>query len=118
MYSATEFLPPGGSDRAKFAFKVLKDSFAEQHGPPVEEGPDQETSGYRIVYTSGSQRLVLTFVDPEGDPYFRLEVYDTTQLDKLGPELRPNRSLPKRYTPPPPNSGLTREDLAHEAVAS
>jgi hypothetical protein len=117
VYVAGEFLPPRGSDRAKRSFQAFSEMLRNIYGAPVEEGPDKESGGHRIVYANGPQHLILTFLEPEGDPYFRLEVYDSTQIDKLGPELRPSRSLPKRFTPPPSDSGRTKEDVRSEVGA-
>ena len=87
------------------------------YGAPVEEGPGEEPGSRYVVYTSGSQRLILTFLDTEGDPYFRIEAYYPTQLDTLRPELRPNRNRPKQFTPPPADSGLSRDSFGHEVGA-
>ena len=87
------------------------------YGSPVEEGPGEEPGGRYVVYTIGSQRLILTLIDPAGDPYFRIEAYYPTQLDKLGPELRSNPSLPKRFTPPSSDSGLSRDSFGQEVGA-
>ncbi len=117
VYVAADFLPPDGADRAYASYLSFKDALRKAFGAPSEDGRDEETGLRRVVYSTGPQRLVLTFHDPVGDPWYRLEIYDTTQLDKLGDELRPGRSLPQRFTPPAADSGLTREDIAQGSGA-
>lgn len=118
VYHATEFLPPSGSDRALGSFQYAKDWMRKAFGAPFEElrGGSSPTF-HRFEYADGILHGAITLFDAGGDPYFCTEFFDSTVIDKLGPDLRPDRSLPKRYTPPPRDSGLTREDFESEAVA-
>ncbi|HSN57359.1 MAG TPA: hypothetical protein VLT32_22010 [Candidatus Sulfomarinibacteraceae bacterium] len=111
VYVASDFMPPRGSSKALSSYHSFKDFLGRSFGEPDEERLDEATGQRHVIYQTGPQRLVLTLFDPEGDPWFRVEVFDTTKLDELPSELRPNRSLPERYDPPPPDTGLTREDM-------
>jgi hypothetical protein len=111
VYVAAEALPPSGSNKAWKSYNSLRDIFRKTFGPPTESGRDEETGIHRVLYVNGPQRIIGALVDPEGDPWIRIEIYDTEHLDELGPDLRPGRNLPKRYEPPRRDTGLTREDL-------
>ncbi len=111
VYAASEFMPPKGSDRPLTSYRAFKNMLREAFGAPNEEIFDEETGQRHVIYHTGPQRLVMTLFDPEGDPWFRVEIFDTTKLEALPSELRPNRSLPERYEPPPTDSGFTREDM-------
>jgi hypothetical protein len=58
------------------------------------------SSGFTSAQEIAANGLALTFIEGDGDPWFLLETYDTTHLDKINTDLRPSRTLPKRYEPP------------------
>ncbi len=117
VYVASDFMPPRGSSKALSSYYSFKDSLRRWFGAPNEERLDEATGQRHVIYQTGPQQLVMTLFDPDGDPWFRIEIFDTTKLEALPSERRPNRSLPERYEPPPADSGLTREDMGFEVGA-
>lgn len=117
VYVASEFMPPRGSDKPMSSYIAFKNTLRNAFGAPTEERRDEKTGQRYVIYATDTQRLVMTLFDPDGDPWFRLEAFDTNKLDALPADLRPNRSLPERYTPPTPDSGTTREGLGLEIGA-
>ena len=94
VYVASDFMPPRGSSRALSSYRSFKNGLRRDFGAPDEEGVAEATGQRHIIYRTGPQQLILTLFDPDGDPWFRLEIFDTTKLDALPTELRPNRKLP------------------------
>ncbi|MDX2438887.1 MAG: hypothetical protein QNL88_17770 [Acidobacteriota bacterium] len=117
VYVGADFLPPAGSNTTMSSFQVFKSVLEKNYGAPTQTSPSDPTDEHRVVYSTGPQRLTLELFEPNGDPWFRLEAFDTMHMDALPAELRPNRTLPERYTPPPTDSGTTREDLSLEIGA-
>jgi len=117
IYSASEFLPAGGSSNPVGSFETMREMTINLYGEPDENILDEDGIAQRMIWRNGSQGLALTFIEGDGDPWFLLETYDTTHLDKIDTDLRPARTLPKRYEPPPPDSGKERSDLTPEVAA-
>jgi hypothetical protein len=116
IYSASEFLPVGGASIAPAAFRAMREMAFNTFGEPDENTLGDDGNLQRIIWRNGSQAVELTFVEGDGDPRFLVERYDTKHLDKIDTELRPVRTLPNRYEPPPPDSGTDREDFAPEVA--
>jgi len=116
VYTASEFLPGSGSSNAVGSFETMREMTINMYGEPDENILDEDGTAQRMIWRNGSQGLALTFIEGGGDPWFLLETYDTTHLDKIDTDLRPSRTLPKRYEPPPLDSGKDRMDPTPEVA--
>ncbi len=85
-------------------------------GEPDENMVGEDGKRERLIWRNGSQAVTITFVKGDGDPRYLVERYDTKHLDKINTELRPARTLPIRYEPPPPDSGKDKFDLTPEVA--
>jgi len=117
VYVCSEFLPGSGSNRAMASYQTYRKTLVDHFGEPTEVSSPAAGDRNRVLYRVGPQRLVMELFDPDGDPWFRIEIFDSIWIDVLPAELHPKRSLPARYTPPPADSGLTRDHFSGEVGA-
>ena len=116
IYSASEFLPGSGSSNAVGSFATMREMTIGMYGEPDETILGESGIRQRMIWRHGPLEFTFTFYEGDGNPWFLLETIDTTHLDKIGGDLRPSSTLPKRFEPPPPDSGKDRMDLTPEVA--
>jgi len=116
IYSASEFLPGSGSSNAVGSFATMREMTIGMYGEPDETILGESGIRQRMIWRHGPLEFTFTFFEGDGDPWFLLETIDTTHLDKINGDLRPSSTLPKRFEPPPLDSGKDRMDLTPEVA--